>query len=58
MNKLEARRKMLAAFDDIVKGAILLVVTAVATRLVDDTYDKFVVARRYVDLKEAPDVQA
>lgn len=58
MNKMEAKRKMIAAFDDIVKGAIALVVTAVVTRLVDDSYDKFVVARRYSDLNEAPDAQA
>jgi len=58
MNRLEARRKMLAAFDDVAKGAILLIITAVATRLVDDGYDKFIVARRYANLNEAPDVEA
>ena len=58
MNKMETKRKMLAAFDDIMKGAITLIITAVVTRVVDDGYDKFVVARRYADLNEAPDVEA
>lgn len=58
MNKLEAKRRMQAAFDDIAKGAVTLIVTAIITRLVDDTYDKFVIGRRYDHLKDDPDAQA
>lgn len=58
MNKTELRLKMVAAFDDIVKGAIALVVTAVVTSVVNDGYDKFVVARRYNHLNEDPNAQA
>ena len=52
MDKNEARRKMLLAFDDIAKGAIALIVSAVVTRLVDDTYDKFIVSRRHTQLED------
>lgn len=55
MDKSEARRKMLAAFDDIMKGAITLVVTAVVSRVVEDSYDKFIVSRRHTQLNEDPD---
>lgn len=43
---LVAKEKMVAAFDEIAKGAIALVMTAVVTNLVNDGYDRYIIARR------------
>ena len=46
MNKLEAKQKMIALFDDVAKGVATLIISAVVSRVVDNAYDNFIVARR------------